>query len=89
MNVGAGLRVRVWVTDVWDSVTLEATPDWSVARLKEEALQAAMQRPLDPSDYLVKYRGAQVFDESLTLQAVQAPDGAPFIILPASRQPVR
>lgn len=88
-DVARALRVRVWVPDVWDVVPLTAGADWTVARLKEEALRRGMARPVDGADYEVKFRGAPVVDENITLGALKAPDGAPFIVLAARRRPVR
>ncbi len=87
--VSAALTVRVWVPDVWDTVTIAASADWTVERLKAEALQAATGRSPDPRGYRVKFRGGLVLDEQQTLDALDAPDRAPFIVLPARRHPVR
>ena len=89
MTVQHGVKVRVWVLPVWDAVRVETTPDWTLARLKDEALERATGKTVDPSAYLVKYRGAPMLDETQTLGALQVPDDAPFIVLPRQRQPVR
>ena len=82
--------VRVMVTDAWDQVTIPVEPSTTVVELKRQALTRALKRsavPLD--DYVVKFRGAQVTDESATLGAVGAVPNAPFVVLPARRRPVR
>ncbi len=89
MTVAAGLRIRVWVPDVWDVVELSLTPDSTVAQLKAAALEQATGRRPDPAAYLVKYRGAAVSDEGRTLAQLRVADGAPFIVLRVRRQPVR
>ena len=38
--------------------------------------------------YVVKFRGASILDESITLGKLGAVPNAPFIVLPARRQPV-
>ncbi len=82
--------VRVMVTPVWDQVFLPVDSDTTVAQLKRDALQAALKRSgVDPAAYVVKFRGAQVLDESVTLGRLGAVPNAPFIVLPARRQPVR
>jgi hypothetical protein len=82
--------VRVMVTDVWDQVELGVEPGTTVEQLKREALSRALKRATVPSgDYVVKFRGAQVLDESTTLADLGAVANAPFIILPARRRPVR
>ena len=83
------LSVRVSVTDVWDTVELSLSPDATIAGLKAAALARATGRPEGPGPHVVKYRGALVADESQTLAGLGVPDGAPFIVLPARRQPVR
>lgn len=89
MTVAPAVRVRVSVTDVWDTVELSLTPECSIAQLKAEALAQATGRTEAPAGYVVKYRGALVADERATLESLGVPDGAPFIVLPARRQPVR
>jgi hypothetical protein len=82
--------VRVMVTDVWDQVFLAVGPDTTVADLKRQALAQALKRgDVDVREYIVKFRGALVLDESTTLAALGAGANAPFIVLPARRQPVR
>jgi hypothetical protein len=82
--------VRVMVTDVWDHVPLSVDAATTVAQLKREALQTATRKSeLNDRDYVVKFRGAAVLDESLSLGALGAGPNAPLIVLPARRQPVR
>ncbi len=88
--VNERFAVRVMVTPVWDQVFLPVDADTTVARLKRDALQAALKRSvIDADAYIVKFRGAQVLDESVTLGRLGAVPNAPFIVLPARRQPVR
>ncbi len=88
--VGERFAVRVMVTDVWDQVFLAVEPTTRVADLKRQALAQALKRALvRPEDYVVKFHGAQVLDESTTLAALGAVPNSPFIILPGRRKPVR
>lgn len=88
--VAERFAVRVMVTDVWDQVFLAVEPTTTVKELKRQALAQALRQPNAPLDeYVVKFRGAQVLDESVTLATLQAGPNAPFIVLPARRQPVR
>lgn len=89
MATSAEMKIRVWVTDVWDAVELPVTSDHTFAQVKAESLRLATGRAVDPKGYELKFRGAQVLDEAQTLQALDVPDGAPMIVLPARRQPVR
>jgi len=82
--------VRVMVTDAWDQVFLAVGPETTVAELKRLALGRALKRTdLPGAEYVVKFRGAAVLDESVTLRALGAGANAPFIVLPARRRPVR
>lgn len=83
------MRLRVQVTEVWDTVEVSAPQDRTFADLKSASLQQAMGRRVDPSLYAIKFRGALVTDEGQTLGEADVPDGAPMIVLPAHRQPVR
>ena len=91
MTAGDGrFAVRVMVTDVWDQVFLAVEPSTTVAELKRQALTQALKRgDVAFEDYVVKFRGAQVLDESTPLRALGAVANAPFIVLPARRRPVR
>ena len=92
MTVVAGdsFAVRVMVTDAWDQVTLAAGPETTVGGLKRRALAEALGgRPVDPDAYIVKLRGAEVFDEDATLGALGVRANTPLIVLPRRRQPVR
>ena len=82
--------VRVMVTDVWDQVFLAVGPDTTVGQLKRDALARALHTTVvRPDDYVVKFRGAAILDETVTLAALGAGANAPFIVLPGRRQPVR
>ncbi len=83
------MNVRVQVTDVWDTIEVPVTRDETFADLKATSLDRATGRSVDPSNYVIKFRGALVIDEGQTLGAADVPDGAPMIVLPAHRQPVR
>ncbi len=89
MTVDSVRSVRVWVTSVWDTITLEVDSNWSVASVKEAALIGATAKSFDIDDFIVKFRGAEVFDEDQSLGDLGVPDGAPMIVLPGRRQPVR
>lgn len=82
------LRVRVTVQDSWDSVELALSPDASVAELKLRAL-VMTHVANDPSGYEVKFRGASLRDESVSLASAQVVDNAALIVLPILRRPVK
>ena len=81
--------VRVMVTPVWDHVPVAVDRNTTILQLKRDALSTALKRPdIQEADYVVKFRGALV-DESATMGSLRAGPNAPFIVLPARRQPVR
>lgn len=82
------LRLRVMVQDAWDEVPIDLPPGSSLAELKRAALDATKVRK-DPAEYVLKFRGAELFDESRSLaDAGLVPNGA-VIVLPRRRRPVR
>lgn len=82
------LPVRVMVQDVWDEVSLDLPSATSLAEVKRRALEATRVMR-DPAGYVLKFRGAELQDESESLaQAGVVPNGA-LIVLPKRRRPVR
>jgi hypothetical protein len=82
------LPLRVMVEDVWDEVFLELPTETPVGEVKRRALALTHVRR-DPAEYVLKFRGAEVSDESLSLtDAGLVPNGA-LIVLPRRRRPVR
>ncbi|HEX3275820.1 MAG TPA: hypothetical protein VHR43_13245 [Gemmatimonadales bacterium] len=82
------LPVRVMVQDAWDEVRLDLPASTSLAQVKQQAL-AATRVIRDPAGYLLKFRGAELLDESRSLaDAGMVPNGA-LIVLPKRRRPVR
>ncbi|HEU4473598.1 MAG TPA: hypothetical protein VFR72_02110 [Gemmatimonadales bacterium] len=82
------LRLRVMVQDAWDEVPLDLPPATSLADLKQIALDSTkVVRPAD--EYVLKFRGAELFDESRSLADVGLVDNGALILLPRRRRPVR
>ena len=81
--------VRVMVTSAWETVSIQVDDATTVAQLKHQALHAALKTTRDEPAYVVKFRGAPILDESLTLRALDVVPNAAFIVLPGRRQPVR
>jgi hypothetical protein len=82
------LPLRVMVEDVWDEVFMELPEATPVAEIKRQAL-ALTHVKRDPSEYVLKFRGAELSDESRSLaEAGLVPNGA-LILLPRRRRPVR
>ena len=81
------ISVRVMVQDVWDEVRMSAASSSSLGDLKRRAL-AVTRVMRDPDGYVVKFRGAEVADDSTLDEAGVVPD-ANLIVLPRRRRPVR
>jgi hypothetical protein len=82
------LPLRVMVEDVWNEVFLELPDELPVSEVKRQALELTKVRG-NPSEYVLKFRGAAVSDASLSLaNAGLVPNGA-LIVLARRRRPVR
>ena len=82
------MPVRVMVQEAWDEVRFDVAPTMTLGELKGNAL-AVTRVAGNPAAYLVKYRGAELADESLTLEAAGVVPNAPLIVLSRRRRPVR
>jgi hypothetical protein len=82
------LPLRVMVEDVWNEVPLEIAPGTPVGEIKRQAL-AASHVMRSPSEYVLKFRGAELSDETRTAaESGLVPNGA-LILLARRRRPVR
>jgi hypothetical protein len=82
------LPLRVMVEDVWNEVPLEVPSATPVGEIKRQAL-AASHVKRSPSDYVLKFRGAELSDESRSAaESGLVPNGA-LIVLARRRRPVR
>ena len=69
------------VQDAWDEVRLELPSATPLAEVKRRALEATRVTG-DPAGYLLKFRGAELQDETRSLaEAGMVPNGA-LIVLP-------
>lgn len=82
------LPVRVTVLEAWDDVTLNLPAETTLTEVKRRALDA-VRVVEDPADFLVKFRGAELPDESRTLADVAFPAGGALIVLRRRRRAVR
>lgn len=89
MTTATGLTVRVTVTDAWDTVPLTVVPATTVADVKRQALARTLGTSATADEYMVKFRGGAVLDESRSLADLGVPDDAALIVLPGRRRPVR
>ncbi len=84
----AVLALRVMVQEAWDEVSLELPATASLADVKRQALQAARVRG-DPDQYVLKFRGAELRDESRSLSEAGLVPNGPLIVLRRRRRAVR
>ena len=84
----APVAIRVKVEDAWDEVLLELPDGTPLSELKRQAL-ALTHVTKNPSEYLIKYRGAAVSDESRSLAQMGFVPNSALIILAKRRRPVR
>lgn len=84
----ADLPIRVMLLDTMDEHALTVQGTTKVTEVKQAALtRAGIKRA--PTEYVVKYKGAELFEGSRTLaEAGVVPDGA-LIVLLRRRIPVR
>ncbi len=82
------MTVRVQIPELWDVVRIEASPEDSLDVVKGAALRA-LKPDSDPALYVMKLRGFEVLDESVTLTAAGAIDGSIFLLTYRRRRPVR
>ena len=86
--MSAILPLRVMVQDAWDEVRLEVPESTLLGEVKRRALKATKVTG-DPDGYVLKFRGAELADETRSLaDAGMVPNGA-LIVLPRRRRPVR
>ena len=85
---GGILPVRVMVQDAWDQVDLDVPGTMTVSELKARALGAThIEEPAD--GFAVKFRGAELLDESQSLTQAGVVARASLIVVPRRRRPVR
>lgn len=88
-HAAAVWTVRVQGAEVWDAVRVVALPGTLVREVKQAAM-AELMPDVDAIDgYVVKLRGIEVQDETMSLQAAGATDGSTLLVMSRRRRPVR
>lgn len=80
-------RITVMVHDAWDRIPMAFNGDQQLADVKRQALDTARVTTAD-SEFVIKFRGAALPDESLTVHDAAIPEGASLIVLRRRRRPV-
>ncbi len=82
------IPVRIMVLDTWDEFSVTLPSGTPVDQLKSQALLAArVRRP--PEEYLVKYRGAELPEQGLTLGGAGIVPNAGLIVMSRRRVPAK
>ncbi len=82
------ITIRVEVPERWDVALLSAASTTSVHDVKRAALQFVLPGDV-AADYVIKLRGFEVLDESVSLAEAGARDGSIFLLTHRRRRPVR
>ncbi len=82
------MSLRVEVPEVWDVVRIDAPASETVLAVKIAALEVLMPGR-DHRAFVMKLRGFEVLDESLSLEAAGAIEGSIFLLAYRRRRPVR
>ena len=85
----APIVVRVQVPEVWDAVRIEAPPSATVQEVKRHACAELVPDETAVEEFVVKLRGHEVLDESVTLEQAGARNGSTLLITSRRRRPVR
>ena len=85
----ASITVRVEMPEVWDVVLIAAPPAESALGLKLRALAALYPAGEAPEEFVMKLRGFEVIDETVSLASLGAVAGSIFLLTHRRRRPVR
>ena len=82
------ITIRVEMPEVWDVVRMEVMPGDQVLEVKTRALEALMPGE-DVNQMVVKLRGWEVLDETVSLADAGVIDGSILLMTHRRRRPVR
>jgi len=88
-NASDAIIVRAQVPEVWDAVRIEASRSATVLELKRRALAELVPDAADAEAYVVKVRGFEVLDETVSLDEASLRDGSTLLITGRRRRPVK
>lgn len=84
-----GITVRVEMPDVWDVVRIEVLATDQVLEVKKYALDALYPEYNVLDDFIVKFRGWEILDETRSLADSGVVDGSILLVTFRRRRPVR
>lgn len=85
----ATITFRVQVTEIWETIRVDAPSDTPVATVKERVISTLMPDEQYPEDYLVKIAGWEVLDENASIASAGVVPGSILLIGGRRRRPVR
>lgn len=89
-SAGDSIVVRAQVPEVWDAVRIEAARSATVLEVKRRALaELVPDEAADAEQFVVKMRGFEVLDETLSLHDAGVRNGSTLLITSRRRRPVR
>lgn len=83
------ITIRIEMPEVWDTIRAEVSPDQQVQLLKTRALAELFPAGESPDDFVLKLRGWEVLDETVSIATAGAVDGSIFLLTYRRRRPVR
>ena len=89
-NAADTIVVRAQVPEVWDAVRIEAARSATVLEVKRRALaELVPDEAADAEQFVVKMRGFEVLDETLSLHDAGVRNGSTLLITSRRRRPVK
>jgi hypothetical protein len=88
---GEAITIRVEMPEVWDVVRIQVVPTEPVLAVKAAALEALYPEAGGEyhADFVLKFRGWEVLDESASLADVGVINGSILLLTYRRRRPVR
>jgi hypothetical protein len=83
------ITLRVEMPDVWDVVRVEVLATDQVLEVKKYALEALYPEYNVIDDFIVKFRGWEILDETQSLTDAGVVDGSILLVTFRRRRPVR
>ena len=84
-----GITIRVEMPEVWDVVRLLVSPKEPLLTVKVRSLEALFPEAELHSDFVLKFRGWEILDESSPLSELGIENGAILLLTHRRRRPVR
>jgi hypothetical protein len=89
-NAADTIVVRAQVPEVWDAVRIDAPRSATVLEVKRRALvELVPDEAANTEEFVVKVRGFEVLDETISLDDAGVRDGSTLLITSRRRRPVK